>query len=287
MKNIPIRQINIAQQKTALTGKFSIRAIKDLFIGSEMTQELHRHDFYYILALEKGIGSHEIDFKSYSVEDKTVFFLRPGQVHKLSLKAGSSGYLIAFNTNFYFPLEKVSTQLLRKTSNINHRQFDANQYKKIAIVLKYMYQEFTDQHEDYLEVIKANLGIFFIELARQNVNSKKYLDSNNSYAQERLDDFLALLETHIASYKQVSQYADMLHLSAYQLNAITKTTLNKTCSALINDYIILEAKRYLLATTNQINQIALQLGYEDASYFIRFFKKHTGYSPEAFRKNYK
>jgi AraC-like DNA-binding protein len=78
----------------------------------------------------------------------------------------------------------------------------------------------------------------------------------------------------------VSEYAAMMNLSTYQLNAITKQTLGKTCSQLIDEHIILEAKRYLLATANQVNQIADHLGYEDVSYFTRFFKKHTGYSPE-------
>ncbi|NQX56713.1 helix-turn-helix domain-containing protein [Pedobacter panaciterrae] len=50
----------------------------------------------------------------------------------------------------------------------------------------------------------------------------------------------------------------------------------------MNEYIILEAKRQLLATSSQVSQIACYLGYEDISYFIRFFKKHTGTSPEAF-----
>ena len=63
--------------------------------------------------------------------------------------------------------------------------------------------------------------------------------------------------------------------------------MGKTVSALINEQIILEAKRYLLATSGQVKDIADQLGYEDVSYFIRFFKKQTGYSPEAFRKNFK
>lgn len=76
-----------------------------------------------------------------------------------------------------------------------------------------------------------------------------------------------------------------MNLSPYQLNEITKATIGKTASELINEHIILEAKRYLLATPNQIKDIADHLGYEDVSYFIRFFKKHTGYSPEAFRHN--
>ena len=95
------------------------------------------------------------------------------------------------------------------------------------------------------------------------------------------------METHIATDKQVSQYADRLNLSVYQLNSITKNLLGKTCSVVIDDQIILESKRLLLATSNQISQIAFELGYEDVSYFIRFFKKHSGFSPEAFRNNFK
>lgn len=94
-----------------------------------------------------------------------------------------------------------------------------------------------------------------------------------------------MLERDFASRKQASQYADLLNLTAYQLNSITKKTLGKTCSEVINDHIILEAKRLLIATSNQVNQIADQLGYEDPSYFIRFFKKHTGISPDAFRNH--
>ena len=65
-----------------------------------------------------------------------------------------------------------------------------------------------------------------------------------------------------------------------------KVTVGKPASKLINDQVLLEAKRYLLATPNQVKDIADHLGYEDISYFIRFFKKHTGFSPEAFRKNF-
>jgi YesN/AraC family two-component response regulator len=77
----------------------------------------------------------------------------------------------------------------------------------------------------------------------------------------------------------------MMKLSPYQLNAITKATIGKTTSDLINEHLVLEAKKHLLATTNQVKDIAFQLGFEDVSYFIRFFKKHTGYSPEVFRHN--
>jgi len=286
MENIPIRHINATRKEPIFLEGFSIRHVRDILLaGKDMVQKLHRHDFFYILALEKGRGKHEIDFTSYEVCDNSVFFLRPGQVHQLTLKAVSTGYLMEFKTDFYYPHDKVSNQLLRKASNMNFYQPDANSFKKLLSILTYIFQEYTGKQERYHEIIKANLGILFIELARQN--SKSLSNNVIPYTQERLEEFLELLETHISDQKKVSQYAEMLSLTPYQLNAITKVTLGKTCSELINEYIILEAKRYLLATSNQVNQIADHLGYEDVSYFIRFFKKQTGSSPESFRHNFR
>ena len=150
-----------------------------------------------------------------------------------------------------------------------------------------MFDEYIAKEEGYRDIIKSSLDIFFIEFVRQSPHPKGEAAFVNSYTQERFEEFLELLDKHIATHKQVSQYTDLMNLSAYQLNEITKSSIGKTASDLINEHILLEAKRYLLATTNQVKDIADQLGYEDTSYFIRFFKKHIGHSPEAFRHNFK
>lgn len=285
MERIPIRHLSTTQAEPDLFGNFGIRSIADLLGGKDMLQELHRHDFFYILVLENGKGYHEIDFRSYVVTDHTVFFMRPGQVHQIELKAGSTGYLIHFRDEFYLPQDQNAGRLLRKLSQLNHYELNADQFQKLMRVLMPTFQEYTDKQAQYQEVIKANMGIFFIELFR--VQNNNPADQVSLYNQERLEQLLSLLERHVFSHKQVAEYAAMLNLSTYQLNAIVKTTLGKTCSELINEYLILEAKRYLLATSNQVNQIGYSLGYEDVSYFIRFFKKYTGHSPEAFRQNFR
>lgn len=287
MKNIPIRTIDSSLKEPDLSGSFSIRNVEELLAGKNMVQELHRHDFFYILALTKGTGNHEIDFTTYEVCDNSVFFMRPGHVHQLTLKSGSQGFLLQFKPEFYYPNDAPSRQLLRKASNKNLCQLDEIRFRKLISTLTIIFQEYVDKQEGYQDVIKANLGLFFIELVRHRQQRSNAITPVNPYSEERLEEFLELLENHISVHKQVSHYAGMMHLSSYQLNAITKATLGKTCSELINEWIILESKRNLLATTNQVNQIAFQLGYDDVSYFIRFFKKHTGYSPEAFRANFK
>lgn len=287
MDIIPVRHLKKTQNEPDFTESFSIRDVRDLLAGKDLVQELHRHDFFHILVLEKGEGIHEIDFSAYEVCDHSVFFMRPGQVHQLTLKAGSTGYLMEFKTDFYFPHDKAANHSLHKASNKNLCHLDAERFQRLLSILTYIFQETAEKQEGYQEVIKANMGIFFIELVRHRQNRTNPANDITPYTQERLEGFLEHLETHISTHKQVSQYADMLSLSSYQLNAITKATLGKTCSELINEYIILESKRYLLATSNQVTQIADHLGYEDISYFIRFFKKQTGYSPESFRQNFK
>lgn len=287
MKTIPVRHLHANQQEQHSAESLNIRNLRDLLAGKDLVQDLHRHDYFYILVLQKGAGTHEIDFTSYQVQNYSVFFLRPGQVHQLRLKGKSTGYLMQFKAGFYYPHDQASGQLLRKASYKNQCSLDVKRFKKLLSIVTDIFQEFTGKQEGYEEVIRANLGIFFIEVLRHRQNNKSPSNNTNTYSLDRLEEFLGLLEVHIFKHKQVSKYADMLHLSNYQLNAITREVLGKTSSELINEHIILESRRYLLATSNQVNQIAYHLGYEDVSYFIRFFKKHTGYSPETFRNNFK
>ena len=284
MRKIPVRKIPGADHQLTSSERFKIRTIQEILGGNNLKQDLHRHDFFFVLLLEKGGGNHEIDFVTYGIKDQSVFLLRPGQVHQLELNKDCTGYLMEFNYEFYHPKNKTSAQRFRRASSTNFCKLELQRFVALQNTFTHIYKEYNNKEEGYLEIIKASLEIFYIELLRQSSNSTNESRSINSYTQERLEEFLELLEKHANRFKQVSQYTALMSLSAYQLNEITKATLGKTPSDLINEQIILEAKRYLLATPNQVKDIADLLGYEDVSYFIRFFKKHTRYSPDAFRQ---
>lgn len=288
LKKIPVRQLAEAQNRRGALEMFDIRRVDDLFGDREViNHELHRHDFHFILALEKGRGTHEIDFVSYELSDYSVFVLRPGQVHQLILMAGCSGYLLEFNNEFYHSENSHSARRLRKAGNRNYFKAGPVLFNRLSTLLSSVYNEYREKADGYQDVIKASLDIFFIELTRQGPVDKASTTGSGSYSQERMEEFLEHLQAHITEHKQVSYYTGIMNLSAYQLNEITKTLMNKTASDLINDHIVLEAKRHLLATPNQVKEIAYQLGYEDVSYFIRFFKRHTGLSPDMFRSRFR
>lgn len=281
MKKIPVRNINVPPAETA-TG-FRVQSLNAVLRGKDMTQELHRHEYFYLLFIEKGKGNHEIDFVSYPIANGTVFLMRPGQVHQLTLHRGSTGYMLQFTADFFHAHDRLTHQSLSRASAVNHYKLTKTGLGKIRDVFRVINDESNNQSEGYIDVIKLQLSILFIALTRLKTAAHK---TSNPYAVERLREFMQLLETNAVANKQPSFYADRMNLSAYQLNTITKETLGKTSSEVIQEYLILESKRYLLATASQVNQIGYELGFDDPSYFIRFFKKHTGYSPEAFRERF-
>jgi len=287
MKAIPVRHIASVQTPRNSAGRFSIRELQRVLNGKDLVHDLHRHDFYFVLAVQHGTGIHEIDFIQYPVQDNAIFILRPGQVHKLQLSADTTGFLLEFDLSFYQPKNTIAEHRWKKASSKNFCEVEAARFSKLQTHLAAIFEEYLQKQEGYSEAIKAKLDLFFLEYIRQSRNPNTIGKSENGYTQERFEELVRLLETNIVSMKNVSDYADLLNLSPYQLNSIAKTSVGKTVSDLITEQIILEAKRHLIATPAQIKEIADGLGYEDPSYFIRFFKKHTGQSPDTFRKNFK
>jgi len=98
-----------------------------------------------------------------------------------------------------------------------------------------------------------------------------------------LRKFNLLVETHFKEDHSVSFYAEKLFKSPKTLsNNFSK--VGKSPLQIIHDRIILEAKRQLSYTDKTAKEIAYEVGFEDASHLSRMFKKNTGLSPTAFKK---
>lgn len=147
------------------------------------------------------------------------------------------------------------------------------------------------QHQDVFgkeELLRVYLKAFLIQVQR----IKNKFDKNENKGSFVLDDkkvqlvkFVNLIEAHYTKGLSISEYAGLLHVSPRTLTDLTKQALNKTPSQLIQERIILEAQRLLLHSNLNVNQIGYRIGFDDASYFVKYFKKHTGTAPLAFRKS--
>lgn len=287
MQAITIRNFKSGITEPELPSLFNIWDLSDLLCGEAMVQQLHRHSFYFILIIEEGSGTHVIDFTTYPVTERSIYLMRPGQVHELRLQSNCKGYLLEFTDEFFLNYEAATKRIIQSTCKVNYYQPGVSTFIKIDPLLRAILIESTEKKQKYEYAVQTYLQLFFVEILRLAYAMPGIQDEKTSYQLELVDVFRELIEENLSNHKQPSWYAEKMNLTTHQLNTITKTTLGKSSSEMIRDCILLEAKRYLLATTNLINQISWHLGYEDVSYFIRFFKKHAGLSPEAFRAHYK
>jgi AraC-like DNA-binding protein len=95
-----------------------------------------------------------------------------------------------------------------------------------------------------------------------------------------------LVETHYLRFGTIGQYAEALGVSERQLNDAVKRTVARTASQVVQERVVLEAKRWLSNTETGIAEIAFRLNIEDPAYFARFFKKQTGLTPGDFRRKH-
>lgn len=93
-----------------------------------------------------------------------------------------------------------------------------------------------------------------------------------------------LLQEHYTQQQQAAFYAQQLGITANHLNKSVKAATGKTASDLLNETRLFNAYNLLINTSLTISEIAFRLGFDDPSYFIRFFRKQTGTTPGRIRK---
>lgn len=151
-------------------------------------------------------------------------------------------------------------------------------------------REFEDQEAFGKEPLLRNyLKSFLIQVPRR----KNGLEISSGQPQEsqglkklQLLRFVNLVGENYKKGFTIPEYARLLHMSSRGLSELTHQLLNKTPSRMIQERIVLEAQRMLLYSALNVNQVGYRLGFDDASYFVKYFKKHTGISPSEFRKSF-
>jgi AraC-like DNA-binding protein len=246
----------------------------------------HTHNFYLLLYVTAGHGTHTIDLVTYALQPGSVFFMTPGQVHHWQLSEDAQGYIIFFSPDFY---------LFRYPGN---RLFDypffnplhppalhlASPENELRPVVEQMWREASSPAPQQEEVIRSYLHIFLELAARHYPATAVEAPEEHPHSLQLLREFGLLINQHLRESRTVQYYAERLHISPNHLNALCRRHLSKTASMLIQERVVLEAQRLLSYSTQTVAQIADALGFEDASYFGRYFRKHTARTPEQYRK---
>jgi AraC-like DNA-binding protein len=259
----------------------------DRFHDQDITFALtpHRNDFYILLLVKEGGGRHWVDTMQYTLKPDTFYFSAPQQVLIKEETRPLNGTLLRFTDEF---LAIEDDQRLKKMLVVQNplqgHELALSTENVIFIddIFSKMLKEY-NQRKDlrngmllaYLRVLLIYLGRLYTEqLTTDTPNDDRLL----------LKKFVNLLNEKFNQLHDVSAYANLLCISAGHLSKIIKQQSGKTAIKQIHERLMLEAKRLLLHTECSVKEIAFQLGFEDAPYFNRFFKRLAGQTPATYRK---
>jgi AraC family transcriptional regulator, transcriptional activator of pobA len=277
----PIENLNIGHIKHGLNHKLKIRISEEFDDASLEADFPHRHNFYMLSLVIKGNGKHVIDFEEIEIKPRRLFFLKPEQVHFWDLHPGSALAVLQFSADFMTQLFNFNSLPALHTPSASYFDLISEKAERILEIIRRIEAEQTSGEAFSEKIIQAEIFILLTEIEREIRSESAPKSRNNKY--EILNNFQQLLHANYKEYKTISRYAEILGITPNYLNIIIKETTGNTANELIHNRILLEAKRLLIQHNTDITQVAYELGFSDASYFARFFKKATGQSPSDFR----
>ena len=249
----------------------------------------HRHDFFEVLYLMKGSGFHVIDGNKYEIKPPCVFFMSPGQAHKLEFSNDIEGFIFIFTSDFYlinrsnqntliefpffFTLQQDNPPLILKDSN------------DVAFLEKLFVQGISELETrgaaHAIEMLRSILDLILTTCAARYQTIET--SGNKGKGHILVKRFYSLVEEKHQQNLSLNQYAEMLSVSPNHLTQMLKKLTGKTSTQIIKAKQILEIKRLLVHTNLTVSEIASHLNFYDQSYFSKFFKRETGKLPLQYR----
>lgn len=135
------------------------------------------------------------------------------------------------------------------------------------------------------QLVLCQLKAFFIGFHEYLQRNPQYRpDEIKSYrVRELFNRFMMLLEKDYKISRDVNYYAAQMNISSKYLTNIVSQVTGHTPKTIIDQYVILQLKMHLKRTTQSIKEMAWEFHFADVSFFCRYFKKHTGLTPQQIR----
>ena len=137
------------------------------------------------------------------------------------------------------------------------------------------------------QLVLLQLKAFFVgfhEYLQRNPQFRPEDEVKSYRVRELFNRFMMLMERDYKQSRDVNYYANLMHITSKYLTNIVRQVTGHTPKTIIDQYVILQLKMQLLRTSQSIKEIAWEYHFTDVSFFCRYFKKHTGLTPQQVRE---
>jgi len=297
LESIPIfREINECNAATGFHGmtdlpEFYIFTLEETYPDTRQTMPPYRRGFYQIALLEDSFDATvRLESDAVGRTETLLFFAAPDHVLSWIRGERQRGYIIYFKsellTHHSNPVEVMFPFF--SVSSMNLISLDEMTIENKAALKEHfarIYRDFHSAHSYRLQKIAVFLTALLYDckdLYERNAENRE-AHPDGSLVVTR---FKKLVWQCFAHNRTISDYATCLNISADYLSAIVKERTGKNARDIVAERVLLEAKRLLLYTQFSVAEIADHLQFSEPSHFARFFRRHTGDRPLAFRRQH-
>ena len=244
----------------------------------------HRKDYYFFALIKVGNSRHWIDTKPYTTRPNTLYFTVPHQIQLKEEAQPFSGISFSFSKDF-LKLDNDHLPALPLIQNPHYgHELVLSEHDVLFVedMLEKVLEEYHAQSHWQQNMLQSYIRVLLIYLSR--LYQQQFQEEQTPPEQTMLKKFLTHIEASFRHTHEVSAYAELLNVSAGHLSELVKAQSGRSAIAHIHERITLEAKQLLFFTEYSAKEIAFELGFEDASYFNRFFKRATQQTPLQYRE---
>jgi AraC family transcriptional activator of pobA len=266
---------------------FSLKRMESSTLIPPRFVQPHRHELNEILIIRSGRSRHIIDGHVVAFRPLTLCFIPRNHVHVLEHDARLSGWLVQFSDDF-LPTESIDRSWNYRAALANQlgpaRTLDLQplEMHRIELMMEMMETDYLSPSATQGQSLRHWLSLLIIEIGKLSQNALAAGQHKMSEA-DIFQQFTAILEQDFNRRHDVGHYAARLNVDPLALSRAVGNILGKTTKQVIEERIILEAKRNLLHSERAIKEIAFAMGYADQFHFSKTFKRLAGVAPSAFR----
>ncbi len=273
---IPVHHLHEQEKRPVRVERF-FRRDKDVH------NEIHRHDFHEIFFLTSGSGEHMIDLASHTFRAPCMHAIVAGQVHRLGRSADSAGAVLMFQREAIHATA-MDDDLHTLFSGLHGGpvwELTADQLDLARTLLDLIDNETGSEDPSARRAANGLLSVLIAKCAQWAGSPHSQLDDAGSGDIARR--FLGDVERDFLNERRVSTYADRYAITADHLSDLLRKRIGRSAMEVLQDRLILEAKRLLLHSSKSVKEVGFALNMEDPAYFSRFFKKATDLTPGEYR----
>ncbi len=266
--------------------QFFCLRMEDTYPNTRDVMPPFKKDFYFI-SFVTNAGNTAITYDRHNETNLNSFLVcqSPGHIYSWHRDTQVRGYLIYFKKDLFsffrpdleteFPFFNVlQTNFFRISQASFHRHEPSFQR---------VFEAYNDESRHHIAAVRLLELLYEI---REFAGAVQQWTHGFSTSQELIHQkFLQLVNNYYLEKRTVSEYASLMNVSPKHLSQVVRQASGKNALSFINERLLAEAKTLIRFTTMDIAEITWQLNFSDPANFGKFFRRHTGTTPLAYRKS--